>query len=236
MERKEVETFYDAYAQAQAQLGVNQRHREIVHRLVKAGLQRQHTALEVGCGIGTLTGLLAQRLKRGRVVACDISSDSIALAQKRLTHCKNVSFVHTDMQDFDSELTFDWLIFPDVLEHIPQEQHRALFQRICPLTPSNGRMAIHIPHPATLELHRKTNPESLQVIDQSLDVAQLMADAQAAGFRLLLAEAYALWEKPYDYLWLVFEKDLPLTTLQLKGRIGAYRAKLKYLFTQLLLI
>jgi trans-aconitate methyltransferase len=233
MDRKEVESFYDGYAEHQEQLGVNLRHREIMYRLKQAGLQPHHVALEVGCGIGTLTGLLAKHLKRGHVVACDISSTSIEVARQRLAAQTHVDFVHTDMHDFASNYTFDWFIFPDVLEHIPQHQHARLFQHLSPMAQKHARIAIHIPHPATLEMHREQSPQNLQVIDQSLDIAQLIADVQRAGYRLLFAQSYDLWEKPYDYMWLLFESNQPLATAANKGLKGAVVRRLKHLLTQL---
>jgi trans-aconitate methyltransferase len=233
MDRKEVESFYDGYAKHQKQLGVNLRHREIIFRLKQAGLRPHHVALEVGCGIGTLTGLLAKHLKQGHVVACDISSTSIEVARKRLAGQTHVDFVHTDMHDFSSTLNFDWFVFPDVLEHIPQQQHARLFQHLSPLARNQSKIAIHIPHPATLELHRQQSPHNLQVIDQSLDIAQLITDVQLAGFRLLFAQSYDLWEKPYDYMWLLFELNQPLAATANNGLKGALVRRLKHLIPQL---
>ena len=84
-----VSEFYDQYSKQQLNTGVHIRHYTILTRLKKAGLKPNHRVLEVGCGIGTLTGLLGSYLKDGKLTAVDISPESIEIAKKRTKKKKN---------------------------------------------------------------------------------------------------------------------------------------------------
>jgi len=60
IDSKQVAEFYDQYSSQQGKIGVNIRHRSILKRLVKLGLSKNSSILEIGCGIGTLTSLLVK--------------------------------------------------------------------------------------------------------------------------------------------------------------------------------
>src|SRR5919205_1176439 len=47
-------------------------------------LRGDETALDLGCGSGRLTELLAERLPRGRIIAVDRSANMLAQARERL--------------------------------------------------------------------------------------------------------------------------------------------------------
>jgi 2-polyprenyl-3-methyl-5-hydroxy-6-metoxy-1,4-benzoquinol methylase len=228
MERKEVETFYDAFSEAQAAGGVNQRHLEIMHRLRQAGLQKNNHVLEVGCGVGTLTGLLAKSAAKGTVLACDISQESLRMAQLRLADLGNIAYLHTDMLDFEHNSTFDWVVFPDVLEHIPVADHFQVLTRAVAHLKPGGRVAVHIPHPDAVAWYRMHQPETLQVIDQSLNLGAFIGTAESVGLRLLQLDAYALWHKPLDYVWILLEKPEQEFQPIARGRFAAWVDYLKY--------
>ena len=113
--KEEIESYYDQYVKRQSQVGVNARHRSIINFLKKQGMSSRHRVLEVGCGIGTLTSLIAQQVSNGSVVACDISPDSIEFAQKFWSSTTNVQWQVTDMANFTAEQPFDYIVLPDVL-------------------------------------------------------------------------------------------------------------------------
>ncbi len=60
-----------------------------------AGVTERDVVLEVGCGTGSLTSLLAERA--GAVIAVDIDPDLFAIAQSELAEFDNVSFVNRDI-------------------------------------------------------------------------------------------------------------------------------------------
>ncbi len=55
-------SFYDEYVSRQLAVGVNERHHAILHWLLRFGLRHANRVLEIGCGVGTPTGLIADAI------------------------------------------------------------------------------------------------------------------------------------------------------------------------------
>ena len=204
--REQIGKWYDDFAEHQERTSVNLRHYRIMEFLVRAGLKKESKVLEIGCGIGTLTGLMAKYLRRGEIVAADISAESVSTARKRLSRNRNVDFMVTDMTDFSHPGTFDFIVLPDVLEHIPLEQHRNLFNTLTNHMHENSVILIHIPHPRALDYLREKSPDQLQIIDQSVEADILTGNAYAAGLELVSYLAYPLFDREHDYAVITFRK------------------------------
>jgi trans-aconitate 2-methyltransferase len=200
IDSKQVAEFYDEYSSQQHKIGVNIRHRSILKRLLKLGLSKNSSILEIGCGIGTLTSLLVKN--SGNVLAIDISPASIEIAKKNLSSSRNISFKVSDMSDFTVDQKFDFIILPDVMEHIPIEQHKSIFGKLKNVLAENGRICIHIPDPYALEWIRKNNPELLQIIDQSLYSGDFIQNVYANDLALHKLERYCLQHTLPDYQWI----------------------------------
>lgn len=201
---EQVSAYYDGHARdVQQRVGLNRRHRSIFRRLLKSGLHRSHRVLEVGCGVGQLTGLMAAYLKQGSVHAVDISSGAIELARRRCAHVGQVSFEVGDMSDFRGQGPFDRILLPDVLEHIPVEQHAALFRTLARHLAPDGLVCIHIPDPAATRWARKHRPDTLQIIDQELELLPIAERFQPFGLAVLGYERYSIWTKEPDYDWIM---------------------------------
>lgn len=232
VETSKVKSFYNKFSQNQLNTGVNLRHYSIFNAVVKAGLKRNHKILEIGCGIGTLTGLLAKYVKKGGVVATDISDVSIDVAKDRLKSYSNIEYVVTDMQGFTHKDTFDFVVLPDVLEHIPVEQHHALFEAINKLIHDQSKIIIHIPHPKSVEYNIKYAPEKLQVIDQPLSAAKMLEDAYAHHFILDGYVPYSLFNQESDYVLVKLKRDLPEMRTSLSKQTIIFKkliARIKYM-------
>lgn len=164
-----VEKFYDNFANNQIQMGVNHRHLAIQRRLEEKGLKKNARILEIGAGIGTQTELMLLYLKsEGYVVANDISNDSLNIAEASLNKYTNVKFLHGNIIDIEIKDSFDCIVLPDVLEHIPKVDHNRLFGKLSKLIKDDGFIFIHIPNPDYLNWVRDNYPDQLQIIDQSL--------------------------------------------------------------------
>ena len=206
-DKNRIEAYYDGHAtEVQERSGLNQRHHSIFKYAKMSGLRHDHVVLEIGCGIGLLSGLFANYLDHGTLLSLDISPKAVEMAKARSAKHANVSFRVSDMSDFRSDLTFDRIVLPDVLEHIPEEQHQALFRTIAAHLAPEGKVLIHIPDPYALDRLRLEHPELLQIVDQSLAVLPMAERFATVGLTLERYERYGLWTKDPDYDWIVFSR------------------------------
>lgn len=231
----DVKDYYDEFSAYEVKQGVNLRHYHVFNQIVASGLRKHHHVLEIGCGIGQITGLLNNYLTGGKIVATDISPASIALAKKRMNN-NCVEFVVTDMSDFTRDDKFDFIVLPDVLEHIPIEQHKDLFQRLAQRMHPHSKLVIHIPHPECIDYDRANRPHKLQIIDQALPAEHIVSTASQHGMILEAYNPYCLYHSSPDYVWITFKHEkspifepLPKYLIILKKQW----ARLKYMVSKI---
>lgn len=227
---KEVADWYNDFSENQNKTGINLRHYSVMDFLINEGLSKKSKVLEIGCGIGTLTQLIQKFVKNGHIHAVDISPESVEMAKKKMTGAKNISFSVSDMSNFSMDEKFDIVVLPDVMEHIPVEQHENLFKVIENHLEDNGKICIHIPHPKALNYNRENYPEKLQIIDQSLDASVLISAAYKHNLLLEQYEAYSLFDNQFDYVKVVFSKDKevelsPLSKMEIIKKKQTLKAK-----------
>lgn len=215
-----IKGYYDEFTSHQKNMGVHVRHRTILKNLKKEGLKPNSNVLEIGCGIGTVTQLIAKYCKNGKVVAADISPKSIEIAKKLNNQFNNIEFIVNDMLEFKHQIIFDFVVLPDVLEHIPIEQHLNLFKKIKEHTHEGSTVLINIPSPAYLRWVHKNHPEQLQIIDQPIDTNILVENVYPNDFWIQSLNTYALSIKEGDYQTIVLKRNselknaTPLSTLK----------------------
>lgn len=85
------------------------------------GDARVSSALELGCGPGTWTGLLADRAER--VLAVDLSESMLGQAREAMAQRSNVALTQSDIARFDpGSEKFDRILSVRVLEYVPEWQ------------------------------------------------------------------------------------------------------------------
>lgn len=228
-----VADYYDNFSNQQINTGINLRHRTIFHILKKSGLKRNHRVLEIGCGIGTITGLLSKYLMKGSVTGIDISPQSINYAKSVHTKRKNIHFITGDINKIELDDSFDFIVLPDVLEHIPEFMHENIFNKIYKYSNSNSKLFIHIPSPRYQEYLQKHKPELLQVIDQAVEASSIISKTERAGFELLLFKRYSLNIKQGDYHQMLFKRNETLSSIR---KLPYARMVVKELTSKLFLI
>lgn len=206
--KEEVKKYYDTFKDQQKKLGINSRHRTILKNLKKLGLKSNSHVLEIGCGIGTVSHLILKQILEGSFVGLDISSESIKLAQQLNSFHKKAEFMVNDMSNFIHTTKFDFIVFPDVLEHIPVEQHANIFKTISELSTPNAVVLINIPEPNHLNWLRANHPEKMQIIDQSLSMHELLNNCYPFGFQVHSITPYHLYYDVPDYLSIVLMKNM----------------------------
>lgn len=205
--QQEVATFYDDYIPRQSRVGINLRHIRIVQFLKAHGLRPNHHVLEIGCGIGTCTELIAKYVTKGTILGTDISPKSIEVARDFFAKNANVSFVVTDMTDFVADKKFDVIVLPDVLEHIPIENHFELFKAFRACIKPDGFVLIHLPNPRFLEWMHQYEPEKLQVIDQPIHLDILVPNVYPNDFYIDTIKTYSVFYHQPDYQLIVLRPN-----------------------------
>ena len=109
------------------------------------GTERVARALEVGCGPGTWTKLLADRATS--VVAVDLSAGMLAQARQAVTS-PNVTFQQADASSFTYPGTFDMVLSVRVIEYIPE--WKTVIANISKLVAPGGRVVIVTKTPLSL--------------------------------------------------------------------------------------
>ena len=100
--------------------------------------------LEVGCGIGNLTGLL---LSHGRVIATDVNEDYLRTLENKYRGHLNLKGVHiwNIEQDIPENLgtSIDTIVCSNVLEHIEDDDYA--LKNFYELLPIGGRLIVLVP-------------------------------------------------------------------------------------------
>ncbi|MBP5983327.1 MAG: class I SAM-dependent methyltransferase [Fluviicola sp.] len=217
IEKEEVKEYYDDFINHQEKIGISTRQRIIAKNVKKVGVKNDANILEIGCGIGTVSKLLIKMIPNGQFVGCDISPKSIAYA-KQFNPNNNAAFIVTDMSDFTHDLKFDLVVFPDVLEHIPVDQHFNLFENVAKVCSSNAKWYINIPEPHALNYSRENNPELLQIIDQSLSMQDLLNNVYPHGFVVESIIPYTIHMSSPNYLKIIFTNNPKVNKLTLRNK------------------
>jgi trans-aconitate 2-methyltransferase len=197
---KDIAKWYDKFSKTQENEGINFRNKKIQEWLIKFGLKEDSKVLEIGCGVGTQTELLAEYLnEKGSILSNDLSEKSIELAKKRLKSYDNISFLSGDIVKQNIEGKFDIILLPDVLEHIPIVDHNLLFKKIRYLIKPEGFILIHIPNPNYLQWCHENTPEMLQIIDQPIHTSILVENIYPNDLYIDYLETYSIWIDNNDY-------------------------------------
>ena len=103
--------------------------------------------LEVGCGAGSMTFVLARALgPEGRVTALDRDGDLLALARKRAEEAGlagRITFEPGEMTALPwSRVTFDWLLSVDCAGYAPGAQPRTLVKELVRVLKPGGLLVL----------------------------------------------------------------------------------------------
>lgn len=110
--------------------------------VLRAGKVPMTRVLELGCGFGRITQLLARRYPRAEIHALDISPDQLARARKLCAGHRHVTF---SQQDFCSEEPFpngkcDTAVAVEVFLHLPVESVVKTLERLR----DTARFIVHV--------------------------------------------------------------------------------------------
>ncbi|MHB8124974.1 MAG: malonyl-ACP O-methyltransferase BioC [Desulfitobacteriaceae bacterium] len=105
---------YDQYAVVQKEMA-----RELLDKIRRTGRYFQNI-LEIGCGTGFLTELLANEYPEARITATDIAPEMIVVAKEKLAVFSNIKYLVADGENLLmlEDVTFDKLSFDLIVSNV----------------------------------------------------------------------------------------------------------------------
>jgi trans-aconitate 2-methyltransferase len=139
-----------------------------------------HTVIDLGCGPGNSTEVLAARYPQAQVAGIDSSPDMIAAARRRLPQ---VSFAVEEVQSWKAAGPFDVILANAVLQWVPAHETLlpALIGRLAP----GGALAVQMPDNLQVPAHRL-----MREIAKDGPWAAKLADAAGARTQLASIDWY----------------------------------------------
>jgi trans-aconitate 2-methyltransferase len=107
------------------------------------------SVIDLGCGPGNSTEVLAARFPGAAVQGLDSSSDMIAAARRRLPH---VQFAIAGIEQWQEAGPFDVILANAVMQWVPDHAH--LFPALVSKLASGGALAIQMPDNLDVPAHR----------------------------------------------------------------------------------
>lgn len=151
--------------------------------------------LDFGCGIGGLTGLVANAFPDASVVGCDLSSLSIAAAQQAFRSNRNIEFCN----DFQMTNCFDLILAANVFHHIEPPLRAAQLRRLLGVLAPQGRLVVFEHNPYNLLTRLVVSRCPLDEDAVLVTRGAFLRLAQSCGF-LLEASVYFLF-LPFRTRW-----------------------------------
>jgi trans-aconitate 2-methyltransferase len=120
--------------------------RDLVAAIPRVSAQ---TAVDLGCGPGNSTEVLAERFPQARVTGLDSSADMLGEARQRLAA---VEFIQADIGDWKPAQTYDVILANASLQWVPD--HAQLYPRLVSLLNPAGVLAVQTPDNLDEPAHR----------------------------------------------------------------------------------
>ncbi|MBO0904653.1 trans-aconitate 2-methyltransferase [Jiella sonneratiae] len=157
-----------------------ERTRPAAELLARVPLTRLGRAVDLGCGPGNSTELIAARYPEAAVEGVDTSPDMLEKAKARLP---GVSFTRGDVAAFRAEPPADLLFANAVLQWLPD--HETLFPRLMRSLSAGGVLAVQMPDNLDQPSHRL-----MREVAAEPRFAARLGEAGGARARILAVEAY----------------------------------------------
>lgn len=126
-----------------------QRTRPVRDLVAAIPLASAHTAVDLGCGPGNSTEVLAERFPEATVTGLDSSDDMLRDARQRLP---NVAFELADIGSWNPAQTYDVILANASLQWVPD--HATLYPRLVSLLNPGGVLAVQTPDNLEEPAHR----------------------------------------------------------------------------------
>ena len=170
-----------------------------------AGTQTKNV-LDVGCGLGIAAAQLATSHPNWIIHGVDISERTIAAA-RTMFGSDRLIFDCDNLENVPRLAPYDLIALIDVHEHIPRDNwvdFRGVLDRSLS---ADGVIVITTPSPMYQDHLRRTKPEALQIIDESLLPEDFVDMARAVGGELVEFRYVSIWRQS-DYTHAVIRRGI----------------------------
>ncbi|MES2945392.1 MAG: methyltransferase domain-containing protein, partial [Pseudomonadota bacterium] len=118
----------------------NERTRPVRDLVAALSVQPVRTAIDLGCGPGNSTEVLAQRFPDAKVTGMDSSEDMVVAARKRLPE---LAFELADIASWNPPESYDVILANASLQWLPD--HAGLYPRLVSKLAPGGSLAVQTP-------------------------------------------------------------------------------------------
>ncbi|MFG0249605.1 MAG: class I SAM-dependent methyltransferase [Phycisphaeraceae bacterium JB051] len=204
----QVKAFYDVFSErfirdfVFGNLRV-QRQVEYFSQAIPADTKR---ILVIGCGSGESALHLVEHVApQANILAVDLASNSVEIAQKLFPH-PQIQYQQMDVVTDTIDGSWDVIVMPDVLEHIPLDGRDVLFEKINTLLSDRGILLITCPAPNARRSRRRAENTLSQIVDEDVSLEDLMHAGKITNCRLSFYRLASIWH-PNDYFHAMLERE-----------------------------
>jgi len=160
--------------------------------LAQVPLQRARIAVDLGCGPGNSTELLAERFPEATVIGLDSSPDMLRQAGTRLPQC---TFVEADVAEWTPSGLPDLLFANATFQWVPD--HQAVMKRLIGFLPEGGVLAVQMPDNTKEPSHML-----MEEVARSNAAARLDLPGPGSYYDLLkpLCRHVDIWHTTYNHV------------------------------------
>lgn len=197
---------------------------DAAHAFASGHLAGRKLIADIGCGIGIFAERVGNELPNARIIAVDLSEKNITYAKKTV-EAGNIQFSAASVTDQFSVVRnlaggpIDAFCMIDVMEHIPEDARPSLLQDMAEIASDDAVLILTYPSPEYIRHLTVMSPDQLQIIDNAIDIAVLIGEAEHAGWRLREFRYVGVWHHN-EYIHAAFgrrfdlsEKKVPATFL-----------------------
>lgn len=165
-----------------------ERTRPAADLLARVPLDTATDVLELGCGPGNGTALLASRFPKARITGVDSAPDMLAQARRALPR---LAFIQADLRDYAPHESPDLIFANAVLQWLPG--HETLIPRLARLLEPGGCLAVQVPDNLDEPSHAL-----MRAVAADGPWSALIGDAGAVRSRIPPAGDYYDWLRAAD--------------------------------------
>lgn len=166
--------------------------------LARVPLQAAHTLVDLGCGPGNATALLAERWPQARIVGVDSSAEMLRSARRNLPQ---LEWVEADLRSWRPDAPVDLIFANAVMQWLPD--HTTLLPALLQQLRPGGVLAIQMPrnyHEPSHRLMRETPGPWAPRLAAAQAIAPLPDVAWYYDLLTPLTSRIDLWQTTYEHV------------------------------------